>query len=222
MATAKAVGPAVAHDWLLAVDQNAAAQPAETGQGGDAPNPAVMEGDNPFPEEQIGYDPDAGEFLAEPVYPWPVAGDNAGMPVQTPVGYGDAAHQGALERPDTFRGMSTRVNVYPGHDAHSQTTDNYGWDQYTPSGREAVSIMAQNDYVGYDPAWMEPSISPVSRRFATTAIPVEDPETGDLVPLPEMPPMGSQGNGVYETPGPPATTSGPAGDLIDSQENGWF
>lgn len=219
MGTAKAVAPAVAHDWLT-VAQNAAAQPVETGPGGDAPNPAVMTGDNPFPDEQIEYAPNAGEFLAEPVYPWPYAGDNAGMPIQTPVGYGDEEHQGALERPDTFPGMGVRVNTYPGHDAHSQDTDTAGWDQYTPTGREAVSVIAQNDYLGYDPAWMEPSVSPAEKRFAVTAIPVENPETGDLVPLPDMSPMGSQGSGVYVAPGPPATTRAPSGEQVNFQ-SGW-
>lgn len=60
---------------------------------------------------------------------------------------------GYYRAPLEAQGFTQRETLAPGHDAHSQDTDTYGWDQYTPSGRTAVRQYWLQDYRGVDYYW---------------------------------------------------------------------
>jgi hypothetical protein len=111
----------------------------------------------------------------------------------TPAGY--------YKVPPEIEGLAQHKALLPGHDAHSQDTDEYGWDQYTASGRTAVRQSWWQDYPGVENFW--PVTQPNLARTRTAmggdqSIDGVVAEYGDLA--------SSGGNTAYEAPQPPAVT----------------
>jgi hypothetical protein len=112
----------------------------------------------------------------------------------TPIGY--------YKVPPVVEGFEQRKALLPGHDAHSQDTDQYGWEQYTPSGRVAVRQHWEQDYPGVDNWWpvTQPNLAPTRlARGGNQSIHGVVAQYGDLA--------NSGGNTVYEPPAPPAVTT---------------
>src|ERR1700733_8722373 len=60
---------------------------------------------------------------------------------------------GFYKVPPVIEGLTQSRALLPGHDAHSQLTDNAGWDQYTPTGRTAVRQGWVQKYLGVNFFW---------------------------------------------------------------------
>ncbi len=111
---------------------------------------------------------------------------------------------GSYKVPPKVEGFAQHKALLPGHDAHSQDTDNYGWEQYTPSGRTAVRQSWQQNYPGVDTFW--PITQPNIARTRTAHGANQDvsgvvAQYGDLA--------SSGGNTAYEPPAPPPTSTQP-------------
>jgi len=109
---------------------------------------------------------------------------------------------GSYKVPPAIEGLAQTKALLPGHDAHSQDTDQYGWDQYTPSGRVAARQGWHQDYPGVDNWW--PVTQPNLSRTRTAKGGDQNvggvvAQYGDLA--------SSGGNTVYEPPAPPATST---------------
>jgi hypothetical protein len=108
---------------------------------------------------------------------------------------------GSYKVPPKAEGFAQTRALLPGHDAHSQDTDNYGWDQYTPSGRVAARQGWAQHYPGVDNFWPVTQPNIARNRIARGG----DQEVhgvvaqyGDLA--------SSGGSTAYEPPAPPAVT----------------
>jgi hypothetical protein len=109
---------------------------------------------------------------------------------------------GFYKVPETATGFAVSAAVLPGHDRHSQDTDNAGWEQYTPSGRAAVRQGWKQFYPGVDNWW--PPVTPNLARTRTAAGADQEihgtvAQYGDLA--------SSGGSTAYEAAPPPATTT---------------
>lgn len=109
---------------------------------------------------------------------------------------------GSYKVPPTVTGLAQSKAYLPGHDAHSQDTDQFGWAQYTPSGRVAVRQGWHQDYPGVDNFW--PVTQPNLARTRIAQGGNQDvsgvvAQYGDLA--------NSGGNTAYEPPVPPAVTT---------------
>ena len=109
---------------------------------------------------------------------------------------------GSYKVPPKVEGLEQRKALLPGHDAHSQDTDNAGWAQYTPSGRVAVRQHWEQDYPGVDNWW--PVTQPNLARTRTAQGGDQEvhgvvAQYGDL--------SNSGGNTAYEPPAPPSVTT---------------
>lgn len=111
---------------------------------------------------------------------------------------------GSYRVPPEITGLAQTKALLPGHDAHSQLTDDAGWDQYTPSGRVAVRQGWQQNYLGVQDFW--PVTTPNLARTRTAMGGNQNvggivAEYGDLA--------NSGGNTAYEPPSPPAVSTQP-------------
>jgi hypothetical protein len=109
---------------------------------------------------------------------------------------------GSYKIPPKVEGFAQHKAMLPGHDAHSQDTDQYGWNQYTPSGRVAVRQSWEQDYLGVQPFW--PITQPNLARTRTAMGGNQNvsgivAEYGDLA--------NSGGNTAYEAPMPPEVST---------------
>jgi hypothetical protein len=125
----------------------------------------------------------------EPLGEWPDDGI-------TPKGY--------YRVPPTIIGLAQTKAALPGHDAHSQDTDNYGWEQYTPSGRIAYRQGWVQNYPGVDNFW--PITQPNLAR-TKTALGGDQEVFGVVATYGDL--ASSGGNTAYEPPEPPAVTTVP-------------
>jgi hypothetical protein len=108
---------------------------------------------------------------------------------------------GSYKVPPTVEGYAQTRALLPGHDRHSQDTDMYGWEQYTPSGRVAARQGWQQHYPGVDNFWPVTQPNLARNRIARGG----DQEVhgvvaqyGDLA--------SSGGSTAYEPPAPPPVT----------------
>lgn len=104
--------------------------------------------------------------------------------------------------PPKIEGLAQFKALLPGHDAHSQDTDNAGWDQYTPSGRTAVRQSWNQYYPGVDNFW--PLTQPNGAR-TRTAFGANQEVGGVVAQFGDL--ASSGGNTAYEPPAPPATST---------------
>lgn len=109
---------------------------------------------------------------------------------------------GSYKVPPAIEGLAQTRAVLPGHDAHSQDTDTYGWDQYTPSGRVAVRQGWQQNYPGVEDFW--PVTQPNLAR-TRTAMGGNQSVNGTVAQYGDL--ASSGGDIAYEPPVPPAVTT---------------
>ena len=109
---------------------------------------------------------------------------------------------GSYKVPPKITGLAQYQAHLPGHDAHSQDTDTFGWDQYTPSGRVAIRQSWNQYYPGVENFW--PVTQPNQARTRVAAggnqrVGAVVAQYGDLA--------SSGGNTAYEPPAPPAVSA---------------
>lgn len=218
-----AVPSAVDSNWLT-IDTTANVASGRlpySNDGGNVPNPAV-----PVPASAIPYDmPDVAPVSDTPLYEpsnwagaWPTfsQGEWSQGPAQTPVAdvnpQPDAEVSGLASN---TRGGGVRViqAELAGYDAHSQDTDNKGWNQYTPTGREATRRLVGADGDGFEYFWWDVAVRPTPKRLALGAVPNNSPDgtpgvlNGAQLPDYANTAYGGPGDIAYSTPAPPATSS---------------
>jgi hypothetical protein len=110
---------------------------------------------------------------------------------------------GFYKVPPSIIGLAQTKARLPGHDAHSQLTDDAGWDQYTPSGRVAVRQGWQQNYLGVQDFW--PVTQPNLAR-TRTAMGANQEVGGTVAQYGDL--ADSGGNTAYQPPVPPAVTFG--------------
>lgn len=205
--------------WLNADTSAAEAtgRAPQTAQNIDIPAPAVPVADPSLPVEVPGVAPDATESVPQGGgwAPGKWGGFTQGGwkqgPAYVPEGDGGNAYENVLARP--VGSVQQTLNEYAGYDAHSQATDDKGWNQYTPTGRTAVRRLLWADDVGYRLLWPVTRQRPTPVRVARTAVPNNSPDgtPGILngATLPDFASLanGGPGNIAYETPGPPETVT---------------
>jgi len=228
-----AVKPAVSSDWLN-IDSTAnsgSGRVPQVNTGGDIPNPAVPMADHAIAPDMPDFAPDSDAFLYQPSHwagAWPsfTQGDWKQGPAQTPEGniHPQPEHAGPAGK-----GVAARVeqNEYAGYDAHSQATDNAGWNQNTPSGRSSTRRLIGAEGVGYADQWYQTAERPTPKRFAQGAVPNNSPNgtpgvlNGAQLPDYADTSFGGPGNIAYATPAPPAVqTATSLPSIMDAQGAG--
>jgi len=214
---AGAVSSALGNGWLT-IDSTANSGSGRTPQvnpGGDVPNPAVPTADRVIQPDSPDVAPASDQVLYAPsnwANAWPTFSqlpDGSQGLAQTP-----EANVNPQPRPagPGGKGVAVRVtqNQYAGYDAHSQMTDNAGWDQNTPSGRSATRRLIGADGVGFRDFWYTTAERPTPKRFALRAAPNNSPDgtpgvlNGASLPNYADTAYGGPGNIAYSTPAPPA------------------
>lgn len=214
-----ALKPALGSSWLT-VDQTASDSSGRVPQvntGTDTPAPVVPTAAAAVPVDMPEVAPDA----TEGVYPggsWET-GAWGGFtqaewrqgPATVPADDGGNPYANVLAR--SVGSVQNTLNQYAGYDAHSQSTDDKGWDQNTPSGRTAVRKLLWADDVGYQLQWPVTQENLVRRRAAAGAVANNSPDgtpgvlNGAQLPDYANTAYGGPGNIAYTTPGPPPTTT---------------
>lgn len=212
-----ALKPALSHGWL-SVDSTAntgSGTVAQVNPGADIPAPVVPTSAPVIPVELPEVAPDS----TEAVYAggtWEARwgytqGDWRQRPAAVSDGDGRNPYENVLAR--SVSSVQQTLNEYAGYDAHSQSTDDKGWDQNTPSGRSAVRRLLGAMDVGYRLLWPVTQENPVQARFAAGAVPNNSPNgtpnvlNGAALPDYANTAVGGPGNIAYGTPGPPVTAS---------------
>jgi hypothetical protein len=93
----------------------------------------------------------------------------------------------------------------------AQVTDNAGWDQNSPNGRQDYDQAQGQNANGYDPFVIPYSERPMRANLAAEAFPIQD-TPGGYTPdgsLANMAGMGGQGNFAYTAPPDPTTNVQP-------------
>ncbi len=185
--------------------------------GADVPNPPVPAVAPVVPVELPAVAPDASEAVYQGGT-WE-AGAFGGFtqggwkqgPAAVPQDDGGNPYANVLARP--VSSVQQTLNEYAGYDAHSQATDQYGWNQNTPSGRSAVRRLLGALDVGYRYLWPVTAENPVQKRLAAGAVPNNSPDgTPSVLNGAQLPDWGNiayggPGNIAYGTPGPPPVAS---------------
>lgn len=226
-----ALQPALTSAWLTvdsAANQGTGRDP-QVNPGADIPAPLVPTADPSVPVELPSVVSDA----TEPVYEggtWEAdrwgftQGDWRQGPADVPEDDGGNPYANVLAR--SVSSVQQSLNEYAGYDAHSQSTDDKGWDQNTPSGRSAVRRLLQASDVGYRLLWPVTRENPVRARFAAGAVPNNSPDgTPNVLNGASLPDyanlqVGGPGNISYDTPGPPAV-AGPQGQAPSLGWGNW-
>ena len=184
-------------------------EPISDPVNGTAPvdlNPSPLQWQGPELAEQ------PPDYFYESVFPrsgpWPELSPEAGDGKEA---FGTLPDDGIIpagyfRRPLAAEGFAQRETLAPGHDRHSQDTDTYGWEQYTPSGRTAVRQYWGQDHLGVEDWW--PVTQPNQSRVHVAAggnqsIGGVVATYGDIA--------NSGGNTVMEPQQPAAVTPQPAG-----------
>lgn len=232
-AASPAVSPAVSSDWLK-IDTTAAQAgygPAEVPGPDTDTVPDVPTPQNPLAPEGTVAVPAIEAWLYDPenAGPWPSVPSegNAGeMPIQRPEGGLPQGGSESLSPQLHAPGMWASAVPLAGYDAQSQVTDNAGWFQNVPTGRTASWNTFGQANPENNPTWPDFGERPVQPHLAITAVDLTSDSGATGTPgiadgsLPDWTATGSQGNTVYETPGPPPTSQPvSAGSLID--DSGW-
>jgi hypothetical protein len=230
--TNSAVQPAVSSGWLT-IDTTA----AQAGYGPAVPPGPDLDTVTPVPVGQSPLNPESPirvpaaegvQYAPEGEGPWPYLPDGGLVPQPPVQRQQDGVPQGGYESlvpPNTFPGQWNSYNAaFPGFDAQAQVTDNEGWKQNIPTGRVASwNTFGQATPVNVS-TWYDFGERPVQPHYAVAATDftsgTEQGQPGITDgSLPDWSLLGGQGNTVYETPGPPATTEpDSSGSLI---EMGW-
>lgn len=222
-----ALKPALGNGWLAvdsAANQGSGRDP-QINPGADIPAPAVPVSDPVIPVELPNAAPDA----TEAVYAggtWEsrwgfTQGSWVQGPADVPDDDGGNPYENVLAR--SVSSVQQTLNQYAGYDAHSQSTDDKGWDQNTPSGRSAVRRLLGAADVGFRYLWPVTQENPVQRRLAVGAVPNNSPAgtpgilNGAQLPDYASTAVGGPGNIAYGTPGPPAV----AGPQDQAPGLGW-
>lgn len=215
-----ALKPAFDSGWLN-VDSAANAGSGRTPQvnpGSDIPAPVVPAAAAVIPVDLPAVAPDATEGVYEggTWAPGSWGGFTQGGwrqgPAWVPESDGGNAYANVLARP--VGSVQQTLNEYAGYDAHSQSTDDKGWNQNTPSGRTSERKILGASDVGYRLQWPATAENLVAARYAAGAVPNNSPDgtpgvlNGATLPDYANTVYGGPGNIAYETPGPP-DTAGP-------------
>lgn len=134
--------------------------------------------------------------------PWPVSckpGEAMGTVPED--GIDTYAYAIAAKNHRGLIGAWERNQDHPGSELHSQSTDEAGWQQNTPSGRTGRRRLVGQSYAGVDNYWPPTAARPVPRRTAQTATPIN----GHLANFGGN--FNGGGNLQYETPATPETTT---------------
>lgn len=166
-----------------------------------AVNPGQFDWTEPELAEQ------APDYFAESAFPhagpWPaVPEESQGKEPLGTLPDDGITPAGFYRVPPKIEGLAQFKALLPGHDAHSQDTDNAGWDQYTPSGRTAVRQSWNQYYPGVDNFW--PLTQPNGAR-TRTAFGANQEVGGVVAQFGDL--ASSGGNTAYEPPAPPATST---------------
>lgn len=227
----RALTPALSSDWL-AIDSK-----ANVGSGTTPYVPEnVTEPVQRVPYVQTGVTPESpqvvqqsAEWLGTPAAwtgNWPDVNCTQGefgrqLPVQRWQGAPQGQEYPRTEQPAGYNPRTNayeNLNVYAGHDAHSQMTDTLGWDQYTLTGRTALRQRfgdASPGYLGVQ-QWV-PAERPTPSRRALTA---QAPIGGQLPPVAYT--SATPNNVAYAAPAaPPVTSAPPQGTVVDPLSGGW-
>ena len=167
-----ALQKALDNGWL-SVDATANTGSGTTPQlnpGADIPAPAVPTTGPSVPVEVPSVAPDSTEAVYQGgtwgADSW--GGFTQGGWKQSPANVSESdggnAYANVLARP--VSSVQQTLNEYAGYDAHSQSTDDKGWMQNTPSGRSAVRRRLWADDVGYRFHWPVTAENPVQKRLA--------------------------------------------------------
>lgn len=221
-----ALRPALDTGWLH-VDSTANSNSGRTpqvSQGADLPAPVVPVADAVVPVDIPNVAPDATEAVysggtwgADSWGGFTQGGWRQG-PANVPEDDGGDAYANVLARPASS--VQQTLNEYAGYDAHSQSTDDKGWMQNTPSGRSATRRLIGADDVGYRCQWPMTAENPVQKRLAAGAVPNNSPDgTPGVLHGAQLPDwgntaLGGPGNIAYETPGPPPVTGSQAATAL--------
>jgi hypothetical protein len=145
--------------------------------------------------------------------PWPVS-DRPGEAygVVPDDGINDYAY--AINQRHGPKGNWVRDQVHPGSNLISQSTDNAGWQQNTPSGRTGVRIERGQTYPGVDNFWYESGVRATTQRIAQGAGPTLAEYGGSY---------DAGGNLAYQTPAAPETANVPPATGVPSGNglNAW-
>lgn len=213
-----ALKPLLASDWL-SVDSTAnsgSGRAPQVNQGTDIPAAVVPVVDPSVPVELPAVAPDSTEavYAGGTWEPDAWGGFTQGGwrqgPATAPQDDGGNPYANVLAR--SVGSVQQTLNEYAGYDAHSQSTDDKGWQQNTPSGRTAERKILQADDVGYRLHWPVTQENPVLARFAAGAVPNNSPDgtpgvlNGSSLPDWGNLTVGGPGNIAYDTPGPPPVT----------------
>jgi len=162
---------------------------------------------SPFDWQEAELAEQAPDYFAESAFPnvgpWPALPErfDGKEPFGTLVPDG-ITPIGSYKVPAKGEGFAVTRADLPGHDAHSQDTDNYGWAQYTPSGRVAVRQGWKQHYPGVDNWW--PVTQPNLAR-ARTAKGADQEIHGVVAQYGDL--SSSGGNVAYEPPPPPSVST---------------
>lgn len=214
-AVSTSVKPALDSSWLTIDNTNgnwSGKTPYEPDVS-DAPNPKVPAGaDLSLVDQGYNFAPDSDGVLYESTgwnSAWP--GFSQGDWVQGPIPRPEIQGQGdngvrANPLPIATTNAYVDTNDLAGYDAHSQMTDNKGWDQYTLTGRSATFGIGGDSTPGFKNYWYNYGERPVEKYFANVSVARSGNGVDDSLPDYNNINYGGPGTVAYDTPGAPATT----------------
>jgi hypothetical protein len=180
----------------------------------------IASGGGGYPEHD--YSGHAGPISTFDVQAAPFAPPGAIAPTHT-VDTGGVERHSRVIQPTAKGWMRRTLDGMTYDNLGPQVTDNLGFRQLAPTGRTDLDQYQAQNADAYDPFLVPYSERPILANYAAEVQPLDTPLDA-YVPsgeLPDMTPLGGQGNAVYEAPADPPVNS-TSSPVAAGSDVGWF